>query len=92
MAREVTLERGLPSAEVRRQILQRAGVILDEARELMERLDRHETAYPRTACDHRRLLLGNETQYRRALGGSVRPVPGQAQGWRQPVSDHSLAV
>ncbi len=48
MAREISSERGLPSAEVRRQILQRAGVILDEARNLIAQLDRAEENFPRT--------------------------------------------
>jgi hypothetical protein len=42
MAREDCAERGLPSAEVRQQILQRAGLILDEARNLIAQLDRDE--------------------------------------------------
>jgi hypothetical protein len=55
MAREVS-ERGLPSAEERRQILQRAGMILEEARDLMDRLDRHETSYPRSVREHQQVL------------------------------------
>jgi hypothetical protein len=49
MAREVCSERGmLPTAEVRQQILQRAGVILNEARNLVAQLDRDEECFPRT--------------------------------------------
>lgn len=55
MARKVIPEVGLPSLEVRRRILIRAGVVLDEARALMAQLDQHENVYPRTACDQRRL-------------------------------------
>ena len=52
MAREDFSERGLPSAEVRRQILQRAGTILDEARDLVARLDQYEAAFSRSADEH----------------------------------------
>ena len=46
MAREDFSERELPSAEVRRQILQRAGTVLDHARDLVARLDRYDAAFP----------------------------------------------
>jgi hypothetical protein len=45
MARKAFSGQGLPSPEVRRQILERAGTILDEARDLMARLDRQETPF-----------------------------------------------
>ena len=59
MAREAFSEHGLPSREVREQILQRAGVILDEARDLVARLDYHET-----------FVFGLQDQHRTA----VRPL------------------
>lgn len=93
MAREAISEseRGLPSPEVRRQILQHAGTILDEARELMERLDRHETVYPRTACDYRSPLWGITERHR--LGVLSSPVPGsKTHATRRRRSDHTLAV
>ena len=63
MAREDLAERGLPSPEVRRQILQQAGTILEKARDLIVLLDGQgtfdpagvpETQYPleRTAQPH----------------------------------------
>ena len=48
MAREDCAERGLPTAEVRQQILQRAGLILNEARNLIAQLDRDEACFPRS--------------------------------------------
>jgi|KBSMisStandDraft_5_1062788.scaffolds.fasta_scaffold1447750_2 hypothetical protein len=51
MAREDFAERGLPSAEVRQQILQRAGLILNEARNLVAQLDRDEACFPRSVGD-----------------------------------------
>ena len=57
MAREESSERGLPSAEVRRQILDRAGIILNEARDLLARLDRHEASFPTCSLDYPRLEL-----------------------------------
>jgi hypothetical protein len=56
MAREDVSERGLPSVEERRQILQRAGIILNEARDLMARLDVHECSYPRSMREHQEVL------------------------------------
>ena len=52
MAREDCSERGLPSAEVRRQILQHAGTILDEARDLVAWLDKQECSTPWTGGEH----------------------------------------
>lgn len=75
MAREVSSERGLPNAEARQQILAHAGMILDEARELVARLDRHETTYPRTVCDHRRLIWGaGERPRLRAVSTPLPPM------------------
>lgn len=51
MAREVNSEKGLPSAEDRREILQRAGIILDEARNLIAQLDLADERFPRTVHD-----------------------------------------
>jgi hypothetical protein len=52
MAREDCSERGLPSPEVRRQILQQAGIVLDHARDLVSRLDLHETSFPRSGREN----------------------------------------
>ncbi len=93
MAREDTSERGLPSPEVRRQILQHAGMILHEARELMAQLDRHETAYPRTECDHRRMLWRTtDRQYLRALSDPVRPAGSSSDAARRHEADQTLIV
>ena len=56
MAREDCSERELPSAEVRRQILQNAGMVLDQARDLLARLDHHEVAFPRSIREHQEVL------------------------------------
>lgn len=56
MAREDNSERGLPSIEERRQILRQAGMILDEARDLMARLDQHESFHPRSMHEHEQVL------------------------------------
>ena len=94
MAREAISERGLPSPEARRQILVHAGMILDEARELMARLDRHETTYPRTACDHRRLIWGtSERPCLRTLSSPARPALGPNQDIAQlQQADQALAT
>src|SRR5262245_36514570 len=56
MAREDCSERGLPSPEVRRQILKHAGTVLNEARDLVSRLDLHETSYPRSVRENQSVL------------------------------------
>jgi hypothetical protein len=65
MAREDIRERGLPSPEARRQILQRAGIVLNEARDLIARLDRHESAFARTSCEHRAIAQSRQRECRR---------------------------
>ena len=87
MAREANSERGLPSPEVRRQILQHAGIILHEARQLMEQLDRHESIYPRTACEHRPLLWA--TQERPDLETLSCALPADAEELGR---NHALAA
>jgi hypothetical protein len=67
MAREDVSERGLPSVEERRQILQRAGIILDEARDLVARLDLHECSYPRSMREHQDVLDRVRGQFSRVV-------------------------
>ena len=56
MAREDYSEGGLPSPEVRRQILQHAGNVLNQARDLVSRLDLHESSFPRSVREHEWVL------------------------------------
>ncbi|HLH52471.1 MAG TPA: hypothetical protein VKY92_02555 [Verrucomicrobiae bacterium] len=56
MAREESHECGLPSLEERRRILFEAGMILEEARDLVARLDRHESRSWGTNLAHRQYL------------------------------------
>jgi hypothetical protein len=81
MAREDLKGRGLPSPEVRRQILQQAGTILEKARDLMALLDGQgtldparvpETQYPleRTAQPHHLFPQNNPAYSREA---TLRP-------------------
>jgi hypothetical protein len=56
MAREDCSERGLPSPEVRRQILTHAGTVLNEARDLITRLDFYETCFPRSLRENELVL------------------------------------
>jgi len=56
MALEAISQRGLPNPEARRQILQQAGMILERARALMARLDRHDSAHPKTTCDQAKII------------------------------------
>jgi hypothetical protein len=88
MAREDSSQLALPSAEVRRKILQRAGVILDEARDLVARLDQYEaTMAPGETPDERRNQLNrserNRFDGRRTVLGQVKvskrlPAPGSS--------------
>jgi hypothetical protein len=79
MAREDGSERGLPSAEERRRILQNAGMILDEARDLMARLDVHECSYPRSGREHQQVLervrtySGRQSLSTQVFGSGVAP-------------------
>jgi len=57
-------ERELPSPEERRQILQHAGIILNNARDLMARLDLHESRYPRSVREHQQVLERDKQQSR----------------------------
>lgn len=56
MAREDFSDRGLPSAEARRKILERAGIILNEARDLLALLDRYEAACQRSLRENQQVL------------------------------------
>jgi len=56
MAREDYSGRELPSPEVRRQILQHAGNVLNQARDLVSRLDLHESSFPRSVREHEWVL------------------------------------
>lgn len=79
MAREDPSERGLPSPEVRRQILEHAGVVLDEARDLVNRLDLHETSFPRSVRENQLVL--ERTRKSEAFAGPPEVPPfsgGQA--------------
>ena len=77
MAREDCSERGLPSPEVRRQILQHAGIILDEARDLVSRLDLHETSYPRSVRENQFVLdRGRRSQVFASAPPEVPPITG----------------
>jgi hypothetical protein len=77
MAREECSERGLPSPEVRRQILKHAGTILNEARDLVNRLDLHETSFPRSVRENQLVL---ERMKAPVFGGSAEgsSLAGQA--------------
>jgi hypothetical protein len=84
MAREDFSERGLPSAEVRRQILQRAGTILDEARDLMALLDRYEPSFSRNVIENRQFQDKFGTPLNHAAVGNIAPI-------NRP-TDHVLAA
>ena len=80
MAREDCSERGLPSPEARRQILQHAGIVLDHARDLVYRLDLHETSFPRSGRENDLVL--ERTKKDDVFGGdadeATPPSNGQA--------------
>ena len=85
MAREDVSKCGLPSPEERRQILQRAGVILDRARDLMALLDLHESSYPRSGLEQQQVL--------ERVGPRRRPLPFRTAHPRAgaPASHHPAA-
>ena len=64
MAKEIVQERTLPTPEERRRILERAGLVLAEARALMELLDRE---------DGKLMLSVYANRSSRGLVGRVRP-------------------
>ena len=79
MARKAFSEQGLPSPEVRQQILQRAGMVLDEARDLMARLDRQETSLLVTGAQLERIIERTRddqdlVRLRDAVGNAVQAV------------------
>ena len=84
MAREDFSERDLPSVEVRREILQRAGTILDQARDLVAELDRYEPSFSRSVIEDHRFLNNFGTALNHTAAGSIAPIS-------QP-PDHALAA
>lgn len=67
MSREAFSDQGLPTPEVRQQILQRAGMILDEARNLMARLDDRESHFLRTGSEQLPLVERTKEEHRLGL-------------------------
>ena len=92
MAREDCSERGLPSAEVRRQILKRAGTILDEARDLMARLDKCETSSPGTLYQNQQTLERMANDHRCLLPLQAAPPVSLAGSPRSMIPDQALAA
>jgi len=92
MAREDCSERGLPSAEARRQILKRAGTILDEARDLMARLDKYETFSSSTLYENQQTLEQMANDHRCLLPLKAAPPVSLAGSARSPVPDQALAA
>jgi hypothetical protein len=91
MLREDYRERGLPSPEVRRQILQRAGMVLNDARDLMARLERHETTLARTSCEHRTIEQLRQRE-RRIPADAPASNSGVAATSRTNPADQALPV
>jgi hypothetical protein len=89
MAREYGLERGLPSVEVRREILEHAGTVLDAARDLVAQLDRYENSLPKGTREDQQALTESERDPW-ALPDEVRFTPGETIHRNEP--DHSLAA
>jgi len=83
MTRHEYSEGGLPCPEVRRQILRRAGNVLNEARDLLTRLDRGEILPGDIQCPG----PGTKEEHRPATSKltDVRSIPAYG-------SDQSLAV